>query len=115
LWEDLRKWGTESPWLLLGDFNYILSQDDKHNGEPVSNYETSDFRELCSDLGLADLNYTGYQFTWTNGTVWTKIDRVMVNTHCFSLQQMAHVYFSTPGAFSDHSPATVQLGIRDGK
>jgi hypothetical protein len=56
LWEDLRSWGMDSPWLLLGDFNSILSQEDTHNGEPISTYETSDFRECCSDLGIADLN-----------------------------------------------------------
>jgi hypothetical protein len=29
------------------------------------------------------------------------------------MQQMAHVHFGTPGAFSDHSPSTVQLGLRE--
>jgi len=95
LWKDLRRWGTKSPWILLGDFNSILSQDDKHNREPVSNYETSDFRVCCSNLGIADLNSTGCHFTWINGTVWIKIDRVMVNAHWFTLQQMAHVHFGT--------------------
>jgi hypothetical protein len=93
LWEDLRRWGMKSPWILLRDFNSILSQDDKHNGEPVSNYKTSDFRVCCSDLGIADLNSMGCHFTWINGTVWIKIDRVMVNAHWFTLQQMAHVHF----------------------
>jgi hypothetical protein len=113
LWEDLRSWGMDSPWLLLGDFNSILSQEDNHNGEPVSTYETSDFKECCSNLGIADLNSTGSLFTWTNDTIWTKIDRVMANSHWFSLQQMAHVHFGTLGAFSDHSPSTVQLGLRE--
>lgn len=113
LWEDLRRWETASPWLLLGDFNSVLSQEDKHNGEPVSTYETTDFRECCSDLGIADLNSTGSHFTWTNGRIWTKIDRVMANTQWFNLQQRAHVHFGNPGAFSDHSPSTVQLGLRE--
>jgi exonuclease III len=112
LWADLRRWSMDSPWLLLGDFNFILSQEDKHNGELVSTYEISDFRECCSDLGIVDLNSTGSHFTWTNGTIWTKIDRVTVNTHWYTVQQMAHVHFGTPGAFSDHSPSTVQLGLR---
>jgi hypothetical protein len=86
LWEDLRRWGTDSPWILFGDFISILSQDDKHNGEPVSNYEISDFRECCADLGIADVNSMGCHFTWTNDTIWTKIYRVMVNTHWFTLQ-----------------------------
>ena len=71
LWEDLRRWGPDASWLLLGDFNSILSQEDKHNGVPVSTYETSYFRNCCSDLGIADLNSTGSHFTWTNGTIWT--------------------------------------------
>jgi len=79
LWKDLKRWCPSSPWIVLGDFNSILSQDDKHNGEHVSNYEVSDFRECCADLGLADLNATGCHFTWSNGSVWSKIDRVMVN------------------------------------
>ena len=66
LWEDLQKWSSNFPWIILGDFNSILSQDDKHNGEHVSSYEVSDFRTCCSVLGLSDLNYTGCQFTWTN-------------------------------------------------
>jgi len=35
LWEDLQKWSSNSPWIVLGDFNSLLSQEDKHNGEPV--------------------------------------------------------------------------------
>ncbi|KAJ6323972.1 hypothetical protein OIU76_011301 [Salix suchowensis] len=112
LWADLRRWSVDSPWLLLGDFNSILSQEDKHNGTPVSTYEISDFRECCSDLGIADLNSTGSHFTWTNNTIWSKIDRVMVNTHWYAMQHMAHVHFGTPRAFSDHSPSTVQLGLQ---
>ena len=95
LWEDLRRWETASPWLLLGDFNSVLSQEDKHNGELVSTYETTDFRECCSDLGIADLNSTCSHFTWINGHIWTKIDRVMANTQWFTQQQMVHVHFGS--------------------
>nr|TKR79425.1 hypothetical protein D5086_0000272650 [Populus alba] len=113
LWEDLRRWGPDAPWLLLSDFNSILSQEDKHNGEPVSTYETSDFRNCCSDLGIAGLNSTGSHFTWTNGNIWTKIDRVMANNQWFNLQQTTLAHFGNPGAFSDHSPSTVQMGSRE--
>ena len=110
LWEDLQKWSSNSPWIILGDFNSILSQNDKHNGEPVSSYEVSDFRTCCSVLGLSDLNYTGCKFTWTNGKIWSKIDRVLVNPYWSGLQISAQVHFSNPGAFSDHSPISVCIG-----
>ena len=110
LWDDLQKWSSNSPWIILGDFNSLLSQEDKHNGEPVSSYEVSDFRTCCSMLGLSDLNFTGCKFTWTNGKIWSKIDRVLVNPYWSSLQRSVHVHFSTPGAFSDHSPIAVRIG-----
>lgn len=44
LWADLRGWQPNGSWLILGDFNSVLSQGDKHNGEAVSTYEVSDFR-----------------------------------------------------------------------
>ena len=69
LWNDLRSWDSCDPWMILGDFNAIMSQADKHNGEPVSGYETSDFFHCCTDLGLIDVNYSGSHFTWSNGRI----------------------------------------------
>jgi hypothetical protein len=69
LWEDLRRWCPSSHWIVLGDFNSILSQEDKHNGAYVTSYEVSNFRECCINLGIADLNSIGCFFTWSNGHV----------------------------------------------
>jgi hypothetical protein len=112
LWTDLRNWSPHSPWLVLGDFNSLLSQADKHHGEPVSNYETADFRQCCSDLGLTDLNYSGCHFIWSNGRVWSKLGRALVNPFWFFDHSSVHVHFDNPGAFSDHSPATVSCNSR---
>jgi len=112
LWTDLRNWSPNSPWLILGDFNSLLSQADKHHGEPVSNYETADFRQCCSDLGLTDLNYSGCHFTWSNGRVRSKLDRALVNPFWSFDHSSVHVHFDNPRAFSDHSPATVSFHSR---
>ncbi|XP_073267824.1 uncharacterized protein [Populus alba] len=87
----------------------ISSLANKHRGEPVSTYETADFRQCCSDLGLADLNYSGSHFTWSNGSVWSKLDRVLANPLWSLSHTLVHVHFDNPGAFSDHSPATVSF------
>ena len=55
--------------MVLGDFNYVLSSTDKHNGEAVSSYEISDFQDYCFDLGFHDVNFTSCHFSWTNGSV----------------------------------------------
>ncbi|KAJ6299908.1 hypothetical protein OIU76_020828 [Salix suchowensis] len=110
LWNDLRSWDPCSPWMILGDFNAIMPPADKHNGEPVTSYETSDFLHCCSDPGLADVNYSGSHFTWSNGRIWTKIDRVLVNHAWPSFQCPIQVHYDSPGPFSDHSPAVIRLG-----
>jgi endonuclease/exonuclease/phosphatase family metal-dependent hydrolase len=109
LWEDLCRWCPSSHWIVFGDFNSILSQEDKHNGAHVISYEVSNFRECCINLGIADLNSTGCFFTWSNGHFWSKLDRVMVNPLWSFLPQQAHVHFDTPGVFSDNSPTSVQI------
>jgi hypothetical protein len=95
--------------MVLGDFNYVLSSTDKHNGEAVSSYEISDFRDYCFDLGLHDVNFTSCHFSWTNGSVWSKLDRVLINPLWSSLQRLTHVHFGPPSAFTNHSPAEVRL------
>ncbi|KAJ6300776.1 hypothetical protein OIU76_021549 [Salix suchowensis] len=112
LWDSLCLWGPSDPWLVLGNFNSILSQDDKLNGNVVSMYEINDFHNCCHDLGLFDLNYSGCHFTWSNGHVWSKIDSFLVNPIWSSLQH-THVHFGNHGAFSDHSPTMVRLDHKD--
>jgi hypothetical protein len=94
----------------LGDFNSIMSQEDKHNNAPVSSYEVTDFRACCSDLGLSDMNYTSCHYIWSNGTIWTKIYRMLANPLWCNLQLTSHVHFHPPGTFSDHSGAHIQIG-----
>jgi hypothetical protein len=109
LWEDLKRWNSSCPWMVLGDFNSMLSFTDKHNGAAVSSYEISDFRDCCFDLGLHDINFIGCHFNWTNDSVWSKLNRVLINPSWSSFQRLTHVHFGSPGAFTDHSPAAVRL------
>jgi len=44
--------------------------------------------------------------------MWSKIDRVMVNSIWSSLSLQAHVHFSNPGAFSNHYMASIYIGPR---
>ena len=48
LWENLFKFSSMNrrPWILSGDFNNVLSNDERNNGLPVSTYEIRDFQEL---------------------------------------------------------------------
>lgn len=43
LWDNLRRFNSslEMPWVLLGDFNNVLNDEEKSNGLPVTQYEVS--------------------------------------------------------------------------
>ncbi|KAH1264838.1 hypothetical protein GmHk_01G000672 [Glycine max] len=68
------------PWLLIGDFNSILSPTDRFNGAEPNAYELQDFVDCYSDLGLGSINTHGPLYTWTNGRVWSKLDKALYHT-----------------------------------
>ena len=54
-------------WVCIGDFNQILSQEDKF-GFSYRKIEGAEvFRQTLFDLGLCDLQAKGQHFTWMNG------------------------------------------------
>ena len=109
LWDNLRDWNPTTPWMVMGDFNSILSLDDRHGVSQVSSYEYSDFHSCCMDLGLTDLLYAGNHYTWNRGNSWSKIDRVMVNRFWPTGALPVSVVFRPPGSLSDHAQAWIQI------
>ncbi|XP_060202618.1 uncharacterized protein LOC132631036 [Lycium barbarum] len=111
LWEELRELDQriQSPWLLLGDYNAVLSIDDRTNGNAVQDSEIKDFRDFINDTGMTELPTRGRKFTWTNNHVSSKIDRALVNTHWMLNMEPVVVQVLDP-LFSDHSPLALILG-----
>ncbi|GFZ21539.1 hypothetical protein Acr_29g0007010 [Actinidia rufa] len=99
LWDNLRRFSSsiEMPWMLLGDFNNVLSNDEKANGLLVTSYETRDFRNCCYDTGISDLRSLGVFLTWSNNSVWSKLDRAMVNKKWVHEGLTAQANFDFPG------------------
>ncbi|GFZ04425.1 hypothetical protein Acr_16g0010490 [Actinidia rufa] len=82
LWHNLCRFRfSQNPWILLGDFNNVLSSEERINGQPVSLYEIWEFKECCYDLSLTDIRSTGVFYTWTNSRIWCKLDKAMVNMY----------------------------------
>ncbi|KAK6119835.1 hypothetical protein DH2020_046430 [Rehmannia glutinosa] len=110
LWANLVHTRTiySDPWLLLGDFNSVLKSDERRNGSVVSPHEIKDFEECCFELGISDLQFTGLFYTWTNMTVWSKLDCAMVDHNWILAGFNSRVEF-LPSGSSDHSPCVVSL------
>jgi hypothetical protein len=52
---------------VFGDFNLILTNEEKLGGNTLEPNITTSFRNTLSHCDLQDLGYKGYKFTWTNG------------------------------------------------
>ncbi|KAJ8426356.1 LOW QUALITY PROTEIN: hypothetical protein Cgig2_021476 [Carnegiea gigantea] len=84
LWEDLMHIAKEmdEAWYVLGDFNAVLYPGDRMGGTD-------------------ELRNNGPYYTWTNKTIWTRIDRGFVNTYwynAFDICQLNYMAYS----LSDH-------------
>ncbi|KAH1214762.1 hypothetical protein GmHk_13G036051 [Glycine max] len=92
------------PWLLIGDFNSILSPTDRFNGAEPNAYELQDFVDCYSDLGLGSINTHGPLYTWTNGRVWSKLDRALCNQAWFNSFGNSACEVMEFISISDHTP-----------
>ena len=93
----------------MGDFNSILNAGEKRNGQDVTPYETKDLFDCCMDSGLSDLPSIGCYCTWTDDSIWSKLDRAMVNSHWLMKGLYGQATFLPSGCLSDHSPCIVSI------
>lgn len=104
MWEDIVELAArmDNGWVVLGDFNALLNTNERVGGEPVKEADIQDFKECITTSNLHELKNTGPFFSWNNKQVWTRLDRVMVNHHWYSLGY-THLVFMTE-SISDHCP-----------
>lgn len=96
-------------WLILGDFNSVLKEEKKCNGMAVSAYESKDIQDCFLTAGLSNLPSVGCFFTWSNNSVWSKLDRALVNNEWLIGGLKVQALFPPSGCLSDHSPCIVSL------
>nr|CAD1824953.1 unnamed protein product [Ananas comosus var. bracteatus] len=92
-------------WTLLGDFNVLLSVDDK-NGDTAHVADILKFREVVHDLHLVDLPILNKAFTWTNGRgvpTLERLDRAFISTN-WLLAFPRSTLRALPRLRSDHTP-----------
>ncbi|KAG5629705.1 hypothetical protein H5410_001422 [Solanum commersonii] len=110
LWSELENIATNmsGPWLTMGDFNAVLHPDDRVNGQPVHDSETRDFKDFLINTGLCELKTIGRDFTWTNGHIFSKIDKGLANSDWMSNMNQLEIEVKDPGC-SDHSPLVIDF------
>ena len=86
LWNNLIKVAKmhNMPWVLAGDFNEPLMDDDKFGGRTVSVSRSLLFKDCLDKCSIIDIRFSGSQFTWINkrnlqALIQERIDRFFVN------------------------------------
>ena len=96
-------------WILLGDFNDMISEEEKLGGLPVNRTHIAAFRNCLDKCGLIDLGFHGPRFTWTNkspvwqSTIKERLDRGLGNADRTLLFPTAEIHH-LPRVKSDHYP-----------
>jgi hypothetical protein len=75
---------SQDPWLLFGDFNIILSNEEKFGGNVIDPNIMNMFRDTKNMCNLQDLGFKGEIFTWTNrqedhSHIKARLDRFLAN------------------------------------
>ena len=117
-WEELGsvKGLWEGPWCIGGDFNMVLSPNER-NAEGRLSHSMRRFTKVINELGLKDLPLQGGPFTWRGGhnnQRMSRLNRFLVTADWES--QFSNVIQCTlPRPVSDHCPVTLDSeGIKSG-
>jgi endonuclease/exonuclease/phosphatase family metal-dependent hydrolase len=113
-WDLLRELRDMStlPWCVIGDFNDLLSQEDKKGLLPHPNWLCSGFRSAVNDCDLTDIHLEGYPFTWfkcrgQDREIEERLDRALVTTAWLTKFPNAKLT-NLLSSHSDHSPILLQ-------
>ncbi|XP_020254145.1 uncharacterized protein LOC109831220 [Asparagus officinalis] len=124
LWEDLKQISQNIrnvPWRICGDYNCLLSNEEKLGGINLTEADTKDFKKFIEDCNLRHLKTQGCFYTWNNkqdanSRIWCRLDRALINDAWIDEYISSHVEFMLPN-LSDHSPAIVSVydDLKQGK
>ena len=114
LWENLIKVVDlhNKPWVIAGDFNEPLLNEDKFGGRPVSLSRSLLFKDCLDKCNMVDLGFSGPWYTWTNrreinNLIQERIDRFFMNPSWCLLFPDARVSHLTR-CHSDHCPVLLE-------
>ena len=77
------------PWLCIGDYNEILSSEEKNGKHPRPLPPKVTFQNALLAYGLIDLGYCGYRYTWWNGQEGKAFIEEGLDRACASLEWLA--------------------------
>lgn len=102
------------PWLVGGDFNEIMSANEKTRGVTRSEKQMDGFRESIAFCSLKDLHFIGPKFTWRgircDHEVKVFLDRFLASSRWSNIFHAARVLHLNPCNW-DHLPILVEIRV----
>jgi hypothetical protein len=63
---DLSQINNNPNWLIFGDFNICLNENEKEGGNPMDYNIVTSFRNTIDMCNLNDIGFKGHKYTWHN-------------------------------------------------
>ncbi|XP_076932405.1 uncharacterized protein LOC143597921 [Bidens hawaiensis] len=103
------------PWIVMGDFNTIMSLDESTSSSSSRDISMVEFKDCIQELEILDLKFTGLQYTWNqkpkgDSGLMKKLDRIMGNQVFNDIFPGSYVEF-LPYRISDHTPAILSIPL----
>ncbi|XP_070014337.1 uncharacterized protein [Nicotiana sylvestris] len=75
----------KGPWLVGGDFNEVIRQNEKFGGNPINNSRVDAFAKCLNYCNLLHLGFKGSRYTWTNkrrngNIIIERLDRILAKS-----------------------------------
>ncbi|MCH82709.1 endonuclease/exonuclease/phosphatase family protein [Trifolium medium] len=114
-WDLLRTLAQDNslPWCIMGDFNDLLSNDDKRSSVDHPPWRIRGFRSAVQDSNLVDLPLIGYPFTWIRSRSGEEVkeerlDRALVTQAWYDMFPNCQLH-NVVADRSDHYPILLKL------
>ena len=115
LWNNLVNVASlhSSPWIIAGDFNEVLPDNNKFGGKAVNANRSLLFKDCLDSCNMVDLGFSRLSFTWSNrrgvrSLIQERLDRFFVNLDWCTLYPNARVSHLTH-VHSDHCPVLLDF------
>ncbi|XP_019262454.1 PREDICTED: uncharacterized protein LOC109240279 [Nicotiana attenuata] len=115
LWENLKDvaMGVNKPWLIAGDFNAVMYQDDRMFGNPITYTEVKEYSKCMRELLLTEVQWRGDYYTWSNkqlnnDRINSRLDKAFGNHEW--MMTWGHLIMQYDEPFiSDHAPMLLTI------
>ncbi|WMV21122.1 hypothetical protein MTR67_014507 [Solanum verrucosum] len=107
----------QCPWVVGGDFNVILNEEEKLGGLAFTQNEALEFASCINACALTEVRTSGSKYTWWNGRIeedciFKRLDRILVNQEFMDLFPTSEVHYLIRQG-SDHAPLHMTSSSRE--